>query len=469
MADELAPPSKLVCFFRTLLCTRGPITCTSDQDSDFPFSRNSIALSSAATKAVAVRSQKSVPTWSNIVVNQTYTADKGTGNECPSSLSPRAIFGEVDDLYLYFPTSASNAPPLLLPTIEDRSPDPEQDLLWPSNNVSSFLAGGPSPKGGVRTSWMHNMSSVSLSEQFDGPNSLEILGANQQDKALGGVDCQLIMVSPVVLPPVRGRQNTQASTLNASKQSPHVKGLLVDQGVRTLSGGRQVVRGYGLDVQNLSSVLSQDSSPKYRRKSACHSMVQQGRPELGQGVGIRSYNSVTVGSRSGPIFNRLSVCAVDTSMRSGVDTSMRRDGFLSSPGAGPPPQPWQRKSTLIPRLQNGRVGRYLELLKQNSAAAAVVVVVVVVVVVLLPHLHASNHASPSNPSRHHDLAKPSCTQIALLSHHLAIKGVPASTPSNVNTILPQHRPVSAPLNKIKSSVLNYDHLGRIPSIQNDSA
>eukprot|EP00798_Chlamydomonas_sp_ICE-L_P027518 gene27518-18593_t len=263
MADELAPTSKLACFLRTLLCARGSVTCTSDQDFDFRVSSDSIAQSPTATKVVAARSQKSDPKWSNIVVNLSYTADK------------------------------------------DHSPDPGQDMLWHSNNVSYFLAGAPSPQRG-------------------GP-SIE-----------------------------GGRQNTQASTLNASKQSPHVKGLLADQGARTLSKGQQGARGNGLDVQNLSSILSLDPSharsPAYRRACTCHSMVHQGRPELGQGVSIRSQNSVTVDRRSDPLFKQLSVSTEDTSMRGGVYTSMRLGSALSSPGGG-------------------RVGKYLELLKRNSAAA----------------------------------------------------------------------------------------------------
>eukprot|EP00798_Chlamydomonas_sp_ICE-L_P023041 gene23041-30236_t len=368
MADELAPTSKLACFLRTLLCARGSVTCTSDQDFDFRVSSDSIAQSPTATKVVAARSQKSDPKWSNIVVNLSYTADKGTSNKCPTSLSPGAIGGEVDD-YLYFPSSVSSAPPFLLPTIADHSPDPGQDMLWHSNNVSYFLAGAPSPQRGVRPSSMRKTSW----EQSDRPASLKIQGANQQDKALGGTACQFLPVSPTFLPPRGGRQNTQASTLNASKQSPHVKGLLADQGARTLSKGQQGARGNGLDVQNLSSILSLDPSharsPAYRRACTCHSMVHQGRPELGQGVSIRSQNSVTVDRRSDPLFKQLSVSTEDTSMRGGVYTSMRLGSALSSPGVCPHPQPWQRKSTLIPRLQGGRVGKYLELLKRNSAAA----------------------------------------------------------------------------------------------------
>eukprot|EP00798_Chlamydomonas_sp_ICE-L_P011328 gene11328-18604_t len=443
MADELAPPSKLACFFRTLLCARGSVTCTSDQDSDFPFSRNSIAPSPAATKAVAARSQESDPKWSNIVLNQSYTAGKGTGNECPTSLSPGAIGGEVDNC-LYFPTSASTAPPLLLPTIEDQSPDPEQDVLWPSNNVSHFLAGAPSSQGEVRPLCIRTTPSGSSWEQSDRPASLEIQGANQQDKALGGTDCQLVSVSPTYMPPRGGRRSMQASTLNASKLSSRVKGLLAAQDARRLSTGQQVAWGNGLDVQNVSSALGQVSLPVFRRVSACHSMANLGRPELGQGVGMRSHNSVTVNSRSGPIFNRLSMGAVVTSMHGGVDTSVRRGSALFSPGSSPQLQAWQRKSTLIPRLQSGRVGKYLELLKQNSAAAAGACSAPAP----LASLQSSRSFKPSS------LLRPSKTLLysdCPLASTLSSKGIPSSTPSNINTIEPQRRPVSAPLNKLKPS------------------
>eukprot|EP00798_Chlamydomonas_sp_ICE-L_P023043 gene23043-30237_t len=424
MADELAPASKLACFFRILLCAWGSVTCTSDQDSDFPVPGDSIAPYPAATKAVAARSQESDPKWSNIVVNQNYTADKGTGNECPTSLSPGAISGEGDD-HLNFPMCASNAPPILLPTIEDHSPDPEQDMLWHSNNVSYFLAGAPSPQRGVRPSWMHTTPSGSSWEQSDRPASPKILGANQQDKALGGTDSQLFRVSPTCMPPRGGRQNTQASTLNGSKQSPHhVKGLLADQGARTLSKGRQVARGNGLDMQNLSSVLSRDPNPAYRRASTCHTLVHQGRPELGQRVGIESHKSLRFNSCSGSILKRLSASTEGTSMCGGVDTSMRMRSALSSPDVRPHPQPWQRKSTLIPRLQSGRVGRYLELLKRNSNAA--------------------------------DGACGASAPLARIQSSQSFKSSSSSRP--FKTFMYSNQPlVSTPLP-------NHDHLGRFPSI-----
>eukprot|EP00798_Chlamydomonas_sp_ICE-L_P011334 gene11334-18612_t len=179
-------------------------------------------------------------------------------------------------------------------------------------------------------------------------------------------------------------------------------------------------------------------------------MANLGRPELVQGVGIRSHNSVTVNSRSGPIFNRLSMCAVDTSMRvevdtsmrGGVDNSVRRVSALSSPGSSLQLQPWQRKSTIIPRLQSGRVGRYLELLKRNSATAGGAGGASAP----LARLQTSQSFKPSS------LSQPSKTFLysdcPLVSAPFSSK---ATTPSNINTIQPEHRPVSAPLNKLKPS------------------
>eukprot|EP00798_Chlamydomonas_sp_ICE-L_P009202 gene9202-16341_t len=355
MADEVALPSKLACFFHTLICARGCATCTRDQDSDFPVSRDSQAPSPGTTKAVAARSKESEPKWSSrepplrsscpswlswfspaaqselsIAVNLSYSADKGTGNKCPTVLSPGTISGEVDD-YLYFPTSFSSVPPVLLPTIEDHSPDTEHDMVWPSHPVSYFLAAVPAPQGEVRPSSMHIPSTRSSWELSNRPASLEILGANRQDKALGGTVCQLLPASPTFLHPRGSRKNMQASTLTASKQS-HVKGLLVDQGARTLSTWQHVAGGNGLYVQNSGSAFSQDS--KYGRASA--SMVHQGRPELGQGVGIRSHNSVTVDSRSSPIFRRQSMDTGNTFMQHGADAFKRRGLSYRGVGVCPP-------------------------------------------------------------------------------------------------------------------------------------
>eukprot|EP00798_Chlamydomonas_sp_ICE-L_P012298 gene12298-15454_t len=421
MADELAPPSKLACFFRTLLCARASVAV----------SRKSQALSPAATVASAARSQTSDPKWSNIVVNQSYAADKDTVEECPTSLSPGAMSVDVYD-YRDPPCSpAYTRSSTCRSMVHQGRPE-----LGRGAGLSSQNSIRVTSCGDYTFSRLSKGLQVARGNGLDVQNSSSVLSLDSSPAYRRAVTCR----SMVHL----GRPELGQGAGVRSQNSIQVKSCS-DCTFSQISKGQQVARGNCLDVQNSSPVLSLDSSPTcspaYRRASTCHSFAQQGRPELGQGAGVRSQNSIRVHSCSDSTFSQLSIRAVDTSMHGAVDTSMRSvvdtsmriavdtvmrsavnismlgtvntsmcsavdtimrsavnmsmpgtvnpsmrsaadistpgsvdtsmrgSRALSSHDSCPHPQPWQRKSTLIPRLQSGRVGRYLELLKRNSSAS----------------------------------------------------------------------------------------------------
>eukprot|EP00798_Chlamydomonas_sp_ICE-L_P008512 gene8512-4871_t len=337
MADKDAPPSKFSSFFRSLLCVRGSVIVPKHWDPDCPVVK--------ASEPMGTLTQKSALECQSVALIEMYTS-QGGGDECPTSSS---LVPSCDESQSYLECFTC---PL--------GPSPHSGLnqldmcLSYEKECPCIVAGEPSFHGESQTSRIDvtptasRKSSCSSSPITSGwlhPNML-------QDQVPGETDFQPMWRNPALQP---SRLSLLANGLDDRKSSPSLTGMDADQAARMQSTGTLGRRHSTLPKSSSTNTLAllDRSSSNDHHFFSVYSSVEVSRGSGDQAAGLREPCRM-----SDPRKYRRRSAAV----------SGQSESTLPLRGLSPDPA-WLRKCTLSPRLQNGRIGRLLELQKQTAATS----------------------------------------------------------------------------------------------------